>query len=120
MLMIIILIPSATKPVEELYPTNVVVTNTGDVFWSQPIKMAFFCDVTNYRTGSECRVKFSSWTLDDRYLDVHVMNDVIFLDSFASRKFTVLKSKMERLVAIYSCCDQGYPEVLFSFTFKEI
>ena len=120
MLLIIILIPSVTKPVEELFPTNVVVSNTGDVVWIQPIKMALSCDVTNYTTGSDCSVRFGSWTSDDRHYDVHAMDDAIFLDSFVGyRRFTVLSSKMQRFVKYYPCCKEGYPTMLISFLFKE-
>ena len=118
-MLIVILIPSATKPVEELFPANVVVYNTGRVLWVPATKMTLTCDVTNYKTGSECKAKFGSWTKDDAHIDVYTPHDVMDLTNFVSPTFTVLSSKAKRVLTNYACCPEGYSSILFTFNFRK-
>ena len=73
---------SADGVYEVSFYCNVVVSNTGDIFWLPPAiyKSACAIEVQNFPFDQQnCTLKFRSWTYD------HTMLDLILTSDFASR-----------------------------------
>ncbi|XP_046560452.1 acetylcholine receptor subunit alpha-type acr-16-like [Haliotis rubra] len=100
-----------------------VVDASGGVMYFPPTTLKTRCYVGNYtKDGSvTCRFKYGSWVYDGFLLNVIESSNEVDLSNYESdeTEWELTKQKVERRVTHYACCEQPFPDVVFTLKFKE-
>ena len=76
---------SADEDFDSRYPTNIVVSSTGDCLWVPPGLFLSTCkiDITWFPFDEQkCEMKFGSWTYDSSGIDLQLVGDGGDMSSF--------------------------------------
>jgi len=83
--MMMMMCNSADEDIDSTFPTNVVVSSTGDCLWVPPGLFMSTCkiDITWFPFDNQlCPLKFGSWTYDSSGLDLQNLSDAGDMSSF--------------------------------------
>lgn len=114
---------SASLPTNNTYGhTHFVVSSDGSVLWVPPAKLVAYCKVRLRRWPSdtqECALKMGSWTSHGQQIDLQLYLDMkkaekhnVYTDN---KEWSILDMPARKKNLFYSCCNESYPEVTFTF-----
>ncbi len=74
-------------------------------------------------SNQECKLKFGSWTSNGNEVDLalyHNASEGELLNFYTdNREWQIIQPvKAVKKTAYYSCCDEGYPDITFTFKLK--
>lgn len=101
--------------------SDLILWNTGEMFWMPAISMKTICDVdlTNWPYDRQtCIYRFASWTYDGSALNLRNTSNKIDLGSFVDNpEWEVIDSKCEYKLHMYFE-GASYPEVIYYLTIE--
>ncbi|KAH9389094.1 hypothetical protein TYRP_008448 [Tyrophagus putrescentiae] len=101
--------------------SDLILWNSGEIFWMPAISMKTICDVdlTNWPFDRQtCLYRFASWTYDGNSLELHNASEHIDLNSFVENaEWAPVDSRCEYKMHIYDESSH-YPEVIYYLTIE--
>ncbi|GMR60177.1 hypothetical protein PMAYCL1PPCAC_30372 [Pristionchus mayeri] len=113
----VLLYNSVDSNFDSTYPTNMIVSNTGDVHWIPPgiFKISCKIDIQWFPFDEQkCFFKFGSWTYDGNKLDLQPQEGGFDITEYISNgEWALPLTTVSRSVKFYDCCPEPYPDLTF-------
>ncbi|CAH1790534.1 unnamed protein product [Owenia fusiformis] len=122
----VVLYNSAAEEYKMTFEANVVVYNTGMIYWIPHAMVKTYCQLDMSRfpfDEQKCELKFGSWTYDGYLLDVdpsEYNNAEVSSLYKVNGEWEVTSWDSKKNVVYYACCPEPYPDVTFTLGLKRV
>ena len=103
------------------FGSNAVISKDGSVLLAPAIRIETNNCMPSQDGGTECTLKFGSWTYFEDSIDVQLRMEEMNLSEYKEHVvYNLVNATAERNEIFYSCCPESYPDVTYKINLQPV